>query len=162
MQKAKLAGSSDGMETGLEMSKPPVIDKTKLQEYINQEVQKKIKKLCEVDSSVQVYQQGETRVLTPELLEAMIASSMDSVIDKHNEEVQEKINKQNEKLQEKMDKHNELLQKKMDKHNELLQKKMDKLSEQKYSANLDTIFIGLYFGIMTIILTDSLKYTLCL
>ena len=97
-EELKRAESLDAIETGLYMSKSPVIDKTnyKLQEYVKlilrEEVQKEIEKHNidnVVRSDLQKYQQGE--VLTPQLLEALIASSMEQVMDKFNEQLEENI-----------------------------------------------------------------------
>lgn len=100
------------------VSEPPVIDKIKLQEYITlmlkKEAQKEIKKHninSVVRSDVQKYQQGEAQgVLTPELLEAMIASSVEKVMDNYKDWLQETFDK-------------------------LLQGKMDKCNKQKENRN---------------------------
>ena len=81
---------NDTTETGL--------NKSELQEYmkiLREVVQKEIKK-HNIDSAVrsdlQRYQQGEVQgVLTPQLLEALIASSMEQVMDKYSEQLEEKI-----------------------------------------------------------------------
>lgn len=94
-EELKRAESLDAIETGLYMSKSPVIDKAKLQEcvklFLREEVQKEIEKHNidnVVRSDLQKYQQGE--VLTPQLLEALIARSMEQVMDKFNEQLEKK------------------------------------------------------------------------
>ena len=102
----------------LKKIKPAYIDYSEMHEYVKlmmrKEVQKEIKKHnidSVVRSDVQKYQQGEAqRVLTPELLEAMIASSMEQVMDKYNDQLQEKVDKLNKLLQQKT----EILPTKMD------------------------------------------------
>ena len=85
------------------VSKPPVIDKTKMHEYVElvlkEEVQKEIKKHnidSVVRSVVQRYQQGDAQeVLTREQSEALIASSMEKMMDQLQEKM-DKCNKQKE------------------------------------------------------------------
>ena len=85
------------------VSKPHVIDKTKMHEYfelvLKEEVQKEIKKHnidSVVRSVVQRYQQGDAQeVLTREQSEALIASSMEKLMDQLQEKM-DKCNKQKE------------------------------------------------------------------
>ncbi|XP_078323193.1 uncharacterized protein LOC111127383 [Crassostrea virginica] len=94
----------------IEIQESPVIPGANMQEDIGyvmlrEEIQKEIKKHnidSVVRSDVQKYLQGEEQmVLTPELLEAMIASSMEKVMDKYHEQLEEKMDKLNEILQQK-------------------------------------------------------------
>ena len=93
----KRAESLDDKETGLHM--------TKMQEHVKlmlkEKVQKEIKK-HDIDSVVRSAVHGEAQgVLTPELLEALIVSSMEKVMDKYNDGLQEKVDELDEPLQQK-------------------------------------------------------------
>ena len=100
---------------------------------LREEIQKEIKKFnidSVVRSDVQKYQRGEEQmVLTPELFEAMIASSMEKIMDKYDDGLQEKVDKLNKLLQQKPTKMNER-QIVMDRYNDQLQEKLEKNEEK--------------------------------
>lgn len=141
----KRPNPSDTMETGQKRSTPPFIDEAKIQEYVKlmlrEEVQKEIKKhniVSVVRSDLQRYQHGEVQgVLTPQLLEALIASSMEQMMDKFNEQLEEKIEYH---LDKNMKKHSKKAETEIE-INERLKKIEEILLQKEMGSTFDALIL---------------------
>ena len=95
-EEIRRAGDGSGSGNGLDRSKPPVPDEANMKEYLGKMIKDELQKVITDRRDVQKYQQGEVQgFLTPELLEAMIASSMEKMMDKYDDHLQEKVDQLN-------------------------------------------------------------------
>lgn len=128
-------GSGSGSGNGLDRSKPPVPDEAIMKEYLGKMLKDELQKVITDRRDVQKYQQGEVQgFLTPELLEAMIASSMEKMMDKYDDHLQEKVDQLN-KLVDKISEHQktESVPTKIDERLQKIEKILQKESDFPYN-----------------------------